>query len=238
MTQTAQARRIDTVENEAQRVYKLQREAYLRDPYPSFGVRQHRLRALVKLLLEEQDAISDAINADFGHRSAEETKMLEIFTSLDGIRDTLRHLRRWMQPQHRRTSLVFASGHSRVIPQPKGVVGIVTPWNYPLFLSMGPLTSAIAAGNRVMIKLASNSKNLCRLLAEKVGRVIPEEEVAFLPGVPASEFSTLPFDHLVFTGSADVGHTVMHAAADNLTPVTLELGGKSPTIICGDYDVA
>jgi coniferyl-aldehyde dehydrogenase len=237
MTQTAQIRNLDVADNEAQRVYRLQRAAYQRAPYPSFAERRRWLRALEKLLIDEQDAIADAINADFGQRSAEETKMLEIFVAVEGIRDTRRHLRHWMRPQHRSTGLMFTTGHSRVIPQPKGVVGIVTPWNYPLLLSVGPLTSALAAGNRTLVKLATNSQRLCRLLADKVRAVIPEDVVAFLPGVRAQDFSTLPFDHLIFTGSADVGHTVMHAAADNLTPVTLELGGKSPTIICDDFDV-
>ena len=237
MAQTTQIRRLDVAENEAQRIFKLQREGYLREPYPTFAVRRRRLQALEQLLLTNQDAITDAINADFGHRSAEESKMLEIFVTIDGIRDTLKHLRSWMQPQRRHTSLVFATGTSRVIPQPKGVVGIVAPWNYPLLLSMSPLTSAIAAGNRVMLKLATNSQNFCRLLAAKFREAFSEDVIAILPGVKAQDFSTLPFDHMVFTGSADVGRTVMHAAAENLTPVTLELGGKSPTIICDDFDV-
>jgi coniferyl-aldehyde dehydrogenase len=117
------------------------------------------------------------------------------------------------------------------------VVGIVSPWNYPLFLTISPLTSVLAAGNRAMIKMASNSQHLCRLLDEKVRAVFPEDTLAILPGVRAQDFSTLPYDHIIFTGSADAGRTVMRAAAENLTPVTLELGGKSPTIICDDFDV-
>jgi coniferyl-aldehyde dehydrogenase len=142
-----------------------------------------------------------------------------------------------MAPQKRHVSILFATGRNRVIPMPKGVVGIVSPWNYPLFLTMSPLTSVLAAGNRAMIKMASNSQHLCRLLAEKLRDVFPEEVVAILPGVRAQDFSTLPYDHLIFTGSADAGRTVMRAAAENLTPVTLELGGKSPTIVCDDFDV-
>jgi coniferyl-aldehyde dehydrogenase len=237
MAQTAQARRFDQVENEAQRVFTLQRAAYLRDPYPSLAVRRERLDALERILLDHADAIADAINTDFGHRSAEESKMLELFGCVDGIRYTRRKLARWMKPQRRHVGLVFATGRNRVIPQPKGVVGIVSPWNYPLFLTVSPLISVLAAGNRAMIKMASSSQHLCRLLAELVRARFAEDVLAILPGVPASDFSTLPFDHLVFTGSADAGRTVMRAAAENLTPVTLELGGKSPTIICPDYDV-
>jgi len=237
MAQTAQLRRIDVVENEAQRVFQLQRDAYLRDPYPSLEERKKRLTALDRILVDNIEAIVEAIQKDFGHRCAEESKILEIFPIIDGIRDTKKRLRKWMKPQKRHVSVLFATGHNRVLPQPKGVVGIVSPWNYPLFLAMGPLTSALAAGNRAMIKMAANSQNLARLLADKFSEAYDEDTVAILPGVRASDFSTLPFDHMCFTGSADVGRTVMRSAADNLTPVTLELGGKSPTIICDDFDI-
>lgn len=237
MAQTAQLRRIEAVENEAQRVFSLQREAYLRDPYPSLKERRHRLRALEEILVDNTDAIVEAIQQDFGHRSAEESKILEIFPVIDGIRDARKRLRKWMKPQRRHVSVLFATGKNRVLPQPKGVVGIVSPWNYPLFLALSPLTSALAAGNRAMIKMASSSQNLARLLADRFSEVFPEDTVAILPGVRASDFSTLPFDHMCFTGSANVGRTVMRSAADNLTPVTLELGGKSPTIVCDDFDI-
>lgn len=237
MAQTAQLRQIDVVENEAQRIFKLQREAYLRDPYPSLEERKARLTALERILLDNTDAIVDAIQKDFGHRCAEESKILEIFPTIDGIRDTRKRLRKWIKPQKRHVSVLFATGKNRVLPQPKGVVGIVSPWNYPLFLALSPLTSALAAGNRAMIKMASSSQNLARLLADKFSEVYDEDTVAILPGVRANDFSTLPYDHICFTGSANVGRTVMRAAADNLTPVTLELGGKSPTIICDDFDV-
>jgi len=237
MVQTAQLRSIEVVENEAQRIFKLQRDAYLRDPYPSLEVRKERLRALERVLLDNTDAIVEAIQRDFGHRCAEETKILEIFPCVDGIRHTRKRLRKWMKPQRRHVSVLFATGSNRVIPQPKGVVGIVSPWNYPLFLTLSPLISVLAAGNRAMIKMATNSQNLCRLLHEKLSDVYPEDTVAVLPGVRAGDFSTLPFDHMVFTGSANVGRTVMRSAADNLTPVTLELGGKSPTIVCDDFNI-
>jgi coniferyl-aldehyde dehydrogenase len=237
MAQTAQARRIDVTENEAQRVFALQRAAQLAHPYPSLAERRRHLDLLERVLLDNADAIADAINADFGHRAAEETKMLELFVCLDGIRHTRRKLARWMRPERRHVSVLFATGSNRVIPQPKGVVGIVSPWNYPLLLTVSPLTSVLAAGNRAMVKMASNSQHLCRLLHEKLAAVLPEDTLAVLPGVRAQDFSTLPFDHLIFTGSADAGRTVMRAAAENLTPVTLELGGKSPTIVCDDFDV-
>jgi len=237
MAQTAQLRRVDVIENEAQRIFALQRAAYLRHPYPSLAERKESLTKLERILVDNADAIADAINRDFGHRSAEESKLLELFGCISGIRHTRSKLRKWMKPQRRHVSATFATGSNRVIPQPKGVVGIVSPWNYPLFLTVSPLTSIVAAGNRAMIKMAANSQNLARLLAELFSAQFSEDTVAILPGVRAQDFSTLPFDHLIFTGSADAGRTVMRSAAENLTPVTLELGGKSPTVICDDYDV-
>src|SRR6185503_12934383 len=237
MAQTAQLRRIEAVENEAQRIFKLQREAYLRHPYPSYDERVESLKKLERVLVDNATALTEAINADFGHRAVEESLMAEIFTSVDGIRDTRKHLKKWMRPQRRHVSVLFATGSNRVIPMPKGVIGLVSPWNYPLFLTASPLTSILAAGNRAMIKMAANSQHLCRLLAEKLAAVFPEDTVAVLPGVRAQDFSTLPYDHIIFTGSADAGRTVMRSAAENLTPVTLELGGKSPTIVCDDFDI-
>jgi coniferyl-aldehyde dehydrogenase len=237
MAQTAQTRIVPTADNEAQRVFELQRDAYARQPYPGHDERMANLRKLDRVLVDNASAIADAITADFGHRAFEETMAAEVFTSVDGIRDAMKHLRKWMAPQKRDVSILFATGRNRVVPMPKGVVGIISPWNYPLFLTMSPLTSVLAAGNRAMIKMASSSQNLCRLLADKFRDLFPEDLVAILPGVRGQEFSSLPYDHLIFTGSADAGRTVMRAAAENLTPVTLELGGKSPTIVCDDYDI-
>jgi len=236
MAQTAQLKKLDTIENEAQRVFQLQREAHLRDPYPDLKQRKENLTKLERILVDNVEAICEAITTDFGHRSAEETQILEILTIVDGIRDARKRLAKWMKPEKRHVSFLFAGGKNRVIPQPKGVIGIVVPWNYPVFLSFGPLTSALAAGNRCMVKMAANSSHLCDLLAPKIAEEFDEDHVAILPGVRGTDFSTLPYDHLLFTGSADAGRTVMQAAAANLTPVTLELGGKSPTIVCDDFD--
>jgi coniferyl-aldehyde dehydrogenase len=237
MVQTCQAKQADVIENEAQRVFSVQHAAYMHYPYPSAEERIENLHKVERILIDNADAIADAINTDYGCRSVVESKLLEIFTSVDGIRYARKKVRSWMKPQRRHVSILFATGSNRVIPQPKGVVGIVSPWNYPLFLAIGPLTYALAAGNRCMVKLATNSSTLCQLLADKFKAQFPEDTVAILPGVKAQDFSALPFDHMVFTGSADVGRTVMRSAAEGLTPVTLELGGKSPTIICDDFDV-
>lgn len=237
MAQTAQLRIIHSAETECQRIFKLQREAYLKAPFPSIEERRENLTRLERIVAGNVDKIAEMIGKDFGHRCPEETKLLEVFTSVDGIRDARRHLSRWMAPERRHVSILFATAKNRVIPMPKGVVGIVVPWNYPLFLLIGPLTSALAAGNRCMVKMAANSSNLCKFLAGEFAKAFPAEVVSILPGVSGTEFSSLPFDHILFTGSADAGRNVMRAAAENLTPVTLELGGKSPTVLCDDFDV-
>ena len=221
----------------ARDIYDRQKGAGLRRPFTPLKQRRDLLDKLESLLIVNQDAIADAISRDFGHRSHHETKILEIFPAVSGLRHTRRHLKKWMKPQRRHVSLHFAGAKNRVLPQPKGVVGIIAPWNYPLFLVMSPLTSALAAGNRCMIKMAANSQRLCHLLHDLLSRVIPDDLVAILPGVSAADFTPLPFDHLIYTGSPVSGRAVMKTAAESLTPVTLELGGKSPAIIAGDFSI-
>ncbi len=223
--------------NKAEIIFKKQKEAYLKEPYIPYEKRMDILMRIEQILQENDDKICEAICTDFGNRSLHETKILEISTSIMGLRYTRKRLKKWMKSQKRHTSLVFFGGKNKVIPQAKGVVGIVTPWNYPLFLALSPLTCAIAAGNRVMIKQATNSQSLCQLLQEKFSDNFSEDMISFLPDVPAKDFSSLPFDHLIFTGSPEVGKTIMKTAAKNLTPITLELGGKSPTILADDFDL-
>jgi coniferyl-aldehyde dehydrogenase len=213
------------------------KKAYAKQPLIPFEQRKEMLQQIEEILLENDEAICEAINKDFSCRSYYETKILEISPTVLGIRSTVKHLKRWIKPQKRHVSIMFFGGKNVVIPQAKGVVGIITPWNYPLFLSMSPLTSAIAAGNRVMVKLAANSQNLAKLLQKLFSKIISEDYIAIVPGVKAADFSSLPFDHLVFTGSPAVGRTIMGIASKNLTPVTLELGGKSPTILAEDFDL-
>jgi coniferyl-aldehyde dehydrogenase len=155
-----------------------------------------------------------------------------------GLRYTRKKLKKWVKPQRRHVSMVFIGGRNRVIPQAKGVVGIITPWNYPLFLAVSPMTCALAAGNRVMVKQAALSQHLCRLLRDLFSAKINPEYAGFLPGVSADNFSGLPFNHLVFTGSPQTGKTVMKTAARQLVPVTLELGGKSPVILTDNFDMS
>ena len=207
---------------------------------PSLALRRRRLDMLERLLRENETAFAEAISADFGHRSPHETRLLEVFPSLEGLRHARRHLRGWMRPQRRPVSLWFQPGRAQVRYQPLGVVGIIVPWNYPLYLAIGPLTAALAAGNRALVKMSEFTPATAALLETLISRHFAADEVAVVRGDAevGQAFSRLPFDHLLFTGSTPVGHHVMRAAADHLTPVTLELGGKSPVIVAPDYPLA
>ena len=214
---------------------KLQRLRLLqaRDPLPGWPIRARRLHALQALVSQHREQIAAAIHADFGCRPREETDLLEVFPSLSAIRHALRHGRRWMRPRRAPASLAFLPASTELRPQPLGVVGIIVPWNYPLFLAVGPLIDALAAGNRVMLKMSEYTPRFSQLFAELVLHHFQADEVIVVNGDAAvgQAFAALPFDHLLFTGSTAVGAHVMRSAAAHLTPVTLELGGKSPAII-------
>jgi len=218
----------------------LQRQAYLAHPVPTLAERRTDLRTLERFVRENQDALCDAISADYGHRSRHETLLVEMLPVLDGIHQTQKHLRGWMRPQRRAVDLrAFFGARNRIIPQPLGVVGVIVPWNLPLNLSLVPLTAIFAAGNRAMVKMSENSRHLARLLIERLPAYFPPEKLQVFDetGGVGVEFSKLPFDHLLFTGSGTTGRLVMSAAAQNLCPVTLELGGRSPAIVCSDFPV-
>jgi coniferyl-aldehyde dehydrogenase len=212
---------------------QLIRAAQARDPQPSWDTRATRLRALETMLQGHRSEIATAINADFGCRPTEETDLLEFFPSLSGIRHALRHGRRWMRPRRSLAGLAFLPARNMLMPQPLGVIGIIVPWNYPLYLAIGPLVDALVAGNRAMVKMSEFTPRFSALFAELIAKTFKPDEVLVVNGDAdvAQAFSALPFDHLLFTGSTAVGHHVMRAASANLTPVTLELGGKSPAII-------
>ena len=219
----------------------LQRQAYLRHPVPTLKERKADLRALKRFVREHTDAICDAISADYGHRSRHETLLAEILPVVDGIDDALAHVGEWMKHERRKVDrLVFGLASNRVVPQPVGVVGVIVPWNFPLNLSLVPLTAIFAAGNRAMVKMSENSRHLARLLVERMPAYFPPEKLQFFDetGGVGVEFSRLPFDHMLFTGSGATGRQVMAAAAANLCPVTLELGGKAPAVVCDDYPLA
>ncbi len=216
-----------------QRIHTAQQQAHRREPMPAAATRIDNLRKLRKAVLEYRDELVEAINRDFGNRSRDESLLAEIMPSVGGIDHTIKHVRRWMKPSRRKVGMQFAPAKARVEYQPVGVVGVIVPWNYPLYLAIGPLTAALAAGNRVMIKMSEFTPNTAEVVEKLVSATFNEDHVAVITGEVevAAAFSSLPFDHLLFTGSTSVGRHVMRAASENLTPVTLELGGKSPAII-------
>lgn len=217
---------------------ELQRAAYFAHPYPSFAERRADLRQLKAFVRDNRDDIVTAISADYGNRSRHETLFAEIFSVMDGVDHALKHLRKWMKPERRSVDLKnFFGASNRVIPQPLGIVGAIVPWNFPINLSFSGLIATFAAGNRSMVKMSENSRHLARLLIDKCPSYFPRDKLAFFDetGGVGIEFSKLKFDHLLFTGSGLTGRSVMASAASNLCPVTLELGGKSPAIICDDY---
>ncbi|HEY0878749.1 MAG TPA: coniferyl aldehyde dehydrogenase [Zeimonas sp.] len=217
--------------------FAAQREAYRRAPFPDWPARRSRLRRLLHLLLENQAAIEDAIDADFGGRPRMETQLVEVFPSVAAIRGALRSGRHWMRRRRARVSKWFLPARAEIVPRPLGVIGIVSPWNYPLFLAIGPLVDVLAAGNRAMVKPSEHTPRFSALLARLVAQHFAADEVTVVLGGPetGAAFTALPFDHLVFTGSSAVGRKVMRAAAEHLTPVTLELGGKSPAVVAPGY---
>ncbi|HEX7639457.1 MAG TPA: coniferyl aldehyde dehydrogenase [Burkholderiaceae bacterium] len=228
----------EAVARSLQAALELQRAAYFRHPVPTLAERKADLRTLQRFIREHKQALCDAISADYGHRSRHETLLAEVFPAMDGISHVIAQLPKWMRPQRRSVDLRnFLGARNRVIPQPLGVVGIIVPWNFPLHLSLIPLTYAFAAGNRAMVKMSENSRHLAALLVEKMPAYFPPDKLQFFDetGGVGIEFSKLKFDHLLFTGSGLTGRSVMAAAAANLVPVTLELGGKAPAIVCDDF---
>ncbi|EKT4467230.1 coniferyl aldehyde dehydrogenase [Pseudomonas putida] len=216
-----------------QATFAAQRTAFAANPMPPAAQRRQWLKSLRELLLEHQQPLIEAIDRDFEGRSADETRLAELLPSVQGLRHAERHLQRWMQPSRRKVGLAFQPARAQVLYQPLGVVGVIVPWNYPLLLAIGPLTCALAAGNRVMLKLSEATPATGVLLKALLERVFPNDLVSVVLGEieVGQAFSRLPFDHLLFTGATGVGRHVMAAAAQNLTPVTLELGGKSPAIV-------
>ena len=209
------------------------RAAFDRNRDPSYRERREWLKTLRALLLDNKQRFIDAISSDFGNRSAHETLGAEVLVSDGAIKYMLHHLKDWMQAEPRHTALTFAPARVEVRYQPKGVVGVISPWNYPLQLAIVPIATALAAGNRVLLKPSELTPATSDLLADALHGAFPADLVQVLTGGPevGAAFSSLKFDHLVYTGSTHVGRLVMKAAAENLVPVTLELGGKSPAIV-------
>ena len=228
----------DMIRDELNAALDLQRAAYFAHPVPSYGERRADLLKLQAFVRDNKDGLVEAVNADYGNRSRHETLFTEIFTVIDGVDHVLKHLKKWMKPQRRSVDLRnFFGARNRVVPQPLGVVGAIVPWNFPINLSFTGLIYTFAAGNRSMVKMSENSRHLAGFLIEKMPAYFPREKLAFFDetGGVGVEFSKLKFDHILFTGSGQTGRAVMAAASQNLCPVTLEMGGKSPAILCEDF---
>lgn len=220
-------------------LFARQRHASRRDAPPSVAARRDALQRLRRLIIDNEARIVAAISADFGHRSPDETKSLEILTTVASLQDAIDHVGRWMRPERRRAHWTYQPVITKLVPQPLGVVGIISPWNYPLAMLCMPLAGAMAAGNRCLIKPSEFTPRFTDVLGELLSSGFDEVELGLVNGGAdvGAAFSQLPFDHLLFTGSTTVGRKVMRAAADNLTPVTLELSGKSPAVLAPDAQI-
>jgi coniferyl-aldehyde dehydrogenase len=220
-------------------VLRRMKEAQRKSGAPTYEERIASLEKLEHALLARKNAIAEAISRDFGNRSRHESMVSEVFIVLGAIKHAKAHLREWMEPEERETSFVFLPARVELRPQPLGVVGIISPWNYPVQLALSPLVGVLAAGNRAMIKPSELVPETAALLRDLVAETFPPDQVTVITGGPdvGEAFSRLAFDHLVFTGSTRVGKIVMRAASENLVPVTLELGGKSPTIVGRDFSM-
>lgn len=220
-------------------VLETQRTTFKKQPYLELKERQQNLARLKQALLDNKEQLVAAMSEDFGHRSKDDSLIGDFVTTVGHLNYTVKNLDKWMRPESRHVALHMQPAKGEVHYQPKGVVGIIVPWNYPIFLSLGPLITALAAGNLAMLKMSEYTPKTAEVMADMLHKVFPSEEIAVFGGEAdvAKAFSELPFDHLFFTGSTTVGRYVMQAAAKNLTPVTLELGGKSPAIIDAEIDI-
>lgn len=226
-----------------QAILDLQKRAQASLGPPSAALRKDRLTRCITLLLDHRDDIVAAIQADFGARSADMTMLTDVVATLGQCKYARANLDRWMAPQTRKVTpgaLAFLGAKAQVRYQPKGIVGVMTPWNFPVQMAIDAVAGAFAAGNRVMLKPSEFTPKTSALLARLLDLYFDEDEIAVVQGGPdvGAAFASLPFDHLIFTGATSVGRHVMRAAADNLTPVTLELGGKSPVVIGRSADLA
>jgi coniferyl-aldehyde dehydrogenase len=235
----------DALERDTARMQALlerQRAAFTAELPVSAETRKDRLRRAIALILEHADGFVKALSDDFGHRSAEQSKVTDIMSSLKPLKHSLKHVDQWMRPERRKLDfpLGLLGARAEVEWQPKGVVGILSPWNFPVNLTFAPLANILAAGNRAMIKPSEFTPATSDLMARAVAQYFDEAEVAVITGGPdvGKAFTELAFDHIIFTGATSIARHVMAAAAKNLVPLTLELGGKSPTILSRSADIA
>ncbi len=223
-------------------ILQRQRAAFLAELPVPLAVRKDRLARAKALVLDNRDALARAVSDDFGHRSTEQTLLTDIMGSVGPLAHAMKHVEAWMKPEKRKLDfpLGLLGAKAWVEYQPKGVIGVISPWNFPVNLTFAPLANIFAAGNRAMVKPSEYTPATSELMAELAAKYFDQTELAFVVGGPevGKEFAGLAFDHLIFTGATAVGRHILHAAADNLVPVTLELGGKSPTILGRSADIA
>ena len=232
-----------TSQTSMQAILEQQKQAHLREGPPDLSVRKDRLDRCIGLLVDYRGQIEDALNADFGSRSREASAFTDIGASIGPLKHARDNLAKWIRPERRSTSpriLALFGARAEVRFQPKGVVGVISPWNFPINLTFAPLAGILAAGNRAMIKPSEYTPLTSALMAEMFAKAFTEQEIAVVTGGPeiGQAFAGLAFDHLIFTGATAVARHVMRAAAENLVPLTLELGGKSPVIIGRSADMA
>jgi coniferyl-aldehyde dehydrogenase len=224
--------------SDLQTIFRRLKDGANRRGSPSYEERIAWLDKLEDAVLGRREAIAGAISADFGNRAKQESLAVEIFAIKNAVRYARAHLRDWMEPEERETSWTSLPSTSQIVVQPLGLVGIISPWNYPLLLALSPLVAALAAGNGAMLKPSEVAPQTSELMRDIVSQIFAPDHVAVVTGDASvgQAFAALPFDHLIFTGSTRVGKLVMRAASENLVPVTLELGGKSPTIVGPDFN--
>ena len=219
-----------------------QRRAFMDELPVGMAVRKDRLQRAAAMIRENADRFCDALSEDFGHRSRDQSMLTDIGGSIAPIAHALKYVERWAKPEKRHVQfpLGLLGAKAWVEYQPKGVVGVIAPWNFPVNLVMGPVAGIFAAGNRAMVKTSEFTPIAAALFEDVAPRYFAAEELSFVSGGPdvGKAFAALPFDHLIFTGATGIGRHILHAAADNLTPVTLELGGKSPVILGKGADIA
>jgi len=222
-------------------ILKAQKAAHLRDGIPSYDKRIDWMDKTIGLLVDHKDEFADTLAADFGHRSKDQTALTDIAAGISALKYAKKHLRNWMKPDKRKPEfpLGFLGAKAEIQYQPKGVIGCISPWNFPIGLTFTPLAGIFAAGNRTMIKPSEFTEQTSELMKQLFSKYFDEEEVAVITGGPevGAAFSKLPFDHLLFTGATSIAKHVMRAASDNLVPLTLELGGKSPAILGRSADM-
>jgi len=222
-------------------ILEVQRAAVMAELPVGARARKDRLKRAIAMMAENSDAFCTALSEDFSHRSREQSLITDVVASIRTLKHAAAHVDRWMRSERRKLEfpLGLLGARGRVEYQPKGVVGVIAPWNFPIILTMAPIAGAFAAGNRVMVKSSEYTPGTAALFERLSPRYFDPAELVFVSGGPdvGREFSGLPFDHLIFTGATPIGRHILHAAADNLTPVTLELGGKSPTIIGRSADL-